>query len=179
MRQLLTLVVALFVGTAAWSADNTMECLQAQQACGKTCVANGGGMECATDCGADAARCMGLDKKDAGGSCFDKLAGEWSDGQGTWTFSGHDVKLVLNSTNYGPDAQQITELELSSCDGHRLHYKITRAALRNTVDPDFAYDKNPRNAPEEAARWNKVYEQPYAIIGGDSLNLGTSTYTRK
>lgn len=113
-----------------------------------------------------------------GSGCLGRLAGTWSHAVGgTWTFSGNQATLVLNSTNYGPRAQQITVLALSSCDNDTMTYKIVRAALINTVDPSFAYDKTPANAPN-APNWSKVNSQGYSI-SGNGLRFGNYTYAKR
>ncbi len=110
--------------------------------------------------------------------CVGKLAGSWTHATGgTWTFSGKQGTLVVNSTNYGPKAQQITVLALSSCDADTMTYKIVRAALVNTVDASFQYDRTPANAPG-LPNWVKVYTQPYAI-SVNGLKFGNFTYSRR
>jgi hypothetical protein len=111
--------------------------------------------------------------------CFKTLSGTWQHPVGgTWKFEGGNRgTLVLDSTNYGAAAQQITELSFTSCDSTVMHYKIVRAALINTVDPDMAYDKTPENAPT-AYRWSKVYTQAYSMVSGE-LALGNYTYRKQ
>lgn len=114
--------------------------------------------------------------------CFNSLLGSWYHSVGgTWTFSvegnTNKAKLILNSLNYGPAAQQITELAVSSCAGSSMSYKITRAALINTIDPSYAYDKTPENAPS-AYDWSKVYSQSYTL-SGYILAFGNYTYTKQ
>lgn len=105
------------------------------------------------------------------------LAGTWtSTDKGTWVFSGSKAVLTLDSINYGPRAQQITELALSSCTSSVLQYKIVRAALVNTVDPSFAYDHKPGST--NAVDWNKSYSQPYTL-SGTRLTIATDSYTRR
>lgn len=105
------------------------------------------------------------------------LAGTWaSTDKGTWVFSGSKAVLTLNSINYGPRAQQITELALSSCAASVLQYKIVRAALVNTVDPSFAYDHKPGST--NAVDWNKSYSQPYTL-SGTRLIIATDSYTKR
>lgn len=104
------------------------------------------------------------------------LAGSWTHSVGgTWAFSGSKAVLTLNSINYGPRAQQITELALSSCASGSLQYKIVRAALINTVDPSFAYDKKPGAAGVD---WNKSYNQPYTL-SGRSVTIGNYSYAKQ
>lgn len=104
------------------------------------------------------------------------LAGTWTSPQsGTWVFSGSKAVLTLDSINYGPRAQQITELALSSCASSVLQYKIVRAALINTVDPSFAYDKKPGSAGVD---WNKSYSQPYTL-SGSRLTIVNDIYTKQ
>ncbi|HCC53363.1 MAG TPA: hypothetical protein DEQ20_00290 [Desulfobulbaceae bacterium] len=113
-----------------------------------------------------------------GAACFSQLSGSWKHPVGgTWSFNGSNARLVLNSTNYGSAAQQITELAISSCDNNTMTYKIVRAALINTVDPSMAYDKTPANAPS-TPQWSKTHQQAYAISGG-SLKFGNYTYGRR
>lgn len=105
------------------------------------------------------------------------LAGTWASTQkGTWVFSGSKAVLTLDSINYGPRAQQITELALSSCASSVLQYKIVRAALVNTVDPSFAYDHKPGST--NAVDWNKSYSQPYTL-SGTRLTIATDSYTKR
>lgn len=118
-------------------------------------------------------------KKGSGSGNCSALAGKWTHPVGgTWTFAGKNATMVLNSTNYGPRAQQITVLNLSSCSKGTMTYKITRAALINTVEPQYAYDKTPANAPQQADKWNKVHNQAYAL-NGSSLQFGNYTYTKQ
>ena len=111
-------------------------------------------------------------------ACFNSLLGTWSHPvAGTWTFDGtNHAKSVIPSTNYGSAAQQITELSVSSCANNTMTYTIVRAALVNTVDPSFAYDKTPSNSPT-AFDWSKVYTQGYSI-SGSGLAFGNYTYTK-
>lgn len=107
------------------------------------------------------------------------LSGKWTHSVGgTWTFSENQATLVTNSLNYGAAAQQITVLNLSSCNNGTMTYKIGRAALINTVDPRYAYDKTPANAPQEAAKWSQVHNQAYSI-SGNGLKFGNYTYTKR
>ncbi len=111
-------------------------------------------------------------------SCFSNLAGSWRHPQGgIWTFNGATGKIVLNSTNFGDAAQQITELNISSCNNNTLVYTLTRAALVNTVDPTFAYDKTKESAPSDFD-WTKVYNQPYQL-SSQGLQLGKFTYIKQ
>jgi hypothetical protein len=104
-----------------------------------------------------------------GGDCFSKLSGMWAGtvegARVTWTFTGHTGKLVEDSSNYGPRAQQISEMNISSCENNTLKYKFTRAALVNTVDPSWAYDKTEATNIPATINWQKVYEQSYQISG--------------
>ncbi len=110
--------------------------------------------------------------------CVAKLAGTWVHATGgTWTFSGKQGTLVVNSSSYGPKAQQITVLSLSSCDGDSLTYKIVRTALVNTADASFQYDRTPASAPT-LPNWVKVYTQPYAI-SVNGLKFGNYTYAKR
>lgn len=111
--------------------------------------------------------------------CFATLQGVWTNNivGGTWTFTApNHAKVVLDALNYGSAAQQITEMDLTSCTSTSMSYKLTRAALVNTVDPSYAYDKSARTAPS-AYDWNKLYTQAYTV-SGNSLNLGNYTYTK-
>jgi hypothetical protein len=118
-------------------------------------------------------------KKGSGSGNCSALAGKWTNPVGgTWTFAGRNATMVLNSTNYGPRAQQITVLNLSSCSKGTMTYKITRAAMINTIEPQYAYDKTPENAPQQADKWNKVHTQAY-VLAGTSLQFGNFTYTRQ
>ena len=110
-------------------------------------------------------------------SCQQTLKGSWTHQVGgTWEFDGgNKAKIVLNSTNFGPRALQITELQLSGCTDTSLSYKIVRAALINTVDADMAYDKTPQNSE---GPWDKSFNQPYSL-SGNSLKLGNYSYERK
>lgn len=115
-------------------------------------------------------------------TCFNNLLGTWYHSVGgTWTFSVtggvNKAKLELNSLNYGPAAKQITELSVSACTSTSLTYTITRAALINTIDPSFAYEKTPANAPGEVD-WSKVYNQPYSL-SGSGLQFGNYTYAKQ
>jgi len=104
------------------------------------------------------------------------LAGTWTSPQsGTWVFSGSKAVLTLDSLNYGPRAQQITELALSSCASSVLQYKIVRAALINTVDPTYAYDAKPGTPGVD---WNKNYSQPYTL-NGNRLTIVNDVYTKR
>ncbi len=104
------------------------------------------------------------------------LAGTWtSSSVGTWVFSGSKAVLTLDSINYGARAQQITELALSSCANSTLQYKIVRAALINTVDPSFAYDKKPGDAGVD---WSKSYSQAYTL-SGNRLTIANDSYTKR
>jgi hypothetical protein len=103
------------------------------------------------------------------GDCGE-LEGSWSNPVGgTWTFSSGSGKLVVNSTNYGSRAQQITELKISSCSDGVLKYVIARAAMTNTDDPEYTYDKVP--PPKE-------YSQPYSLDSGE-LKIGNFTYMKQ
>jgi hypothetical protein len=98
------------------------------------------------------------------------LEGSWSNPVGgTWTFSSGSGKLVVNSTNYGSRAQQITELKISSCSDGVLKYIIERAAMTNTDDPEYTYDKVPPA---------KEYSQPYSLGSGE-LKIGNFTYMKQ
>lgn len=110
--------------------------------------------------------------------CVAKLAGTWVHATGgTWTFSGKQGTLVVNSSSYGPKAQQITVLSVSSCDTDTMTYKIVRTALINTADASFQYDRTPASAPN-LPNWVKVYTQPYAI-SVNGLKFGNYTYARR
>lgn len=112
-------------------------------------------------------------------SCFNALIGTWTNSivGGTWTFTAPNrAKIVLDALNYGDMAQQITEMTLTSCTSTSMSYKITRAALVNSVDPSFAYDKTASNDPG-AYDWSKINTQPYTV-SGNSFNTGGYTYTR-
>lgn len=111
-------------------------------------------------------------------NCVAKLAGTWVHATGgTWTFSGKQGTLVVNSGSYGPKAQQITVLSLSSCDADTMTYKIVRTALVNTADASFQYDRTPASAPN-LPNWVKVYTQPYAI-SVNGLKFGNFTYAKR
>jgi hypothetical protein len=128
------------------------------------------------------ARDAGAPGASSGGSttaCFNALVGAWSHPVGgTWSFTAPNrAKLVTPSLNYGAAAQQITELSVSSCANGTMTYTIVRAALVNTVDPSFAYDKTPANAAS-AFDWGKVYTQGYTIAGA-GLVFGNYTYAKQ
>ncbi len=112
-------------------------------------------------------------------ACFDKLTGSWEHPiGGTWIFAnGKKAELTVNSTNYGPAAQQITEFAVASCENNTMTYKIVRGALVNTVDPSFAYDKTQARTPA-AFNWAKEYQQPYEI-SGRTFKFGNFTYTKQ
>lgn len=110
--------------------------------------------------------------------CVAKLAGAWVHATGgTWTFSGKQGTLVVNSSSYGPKAQQITVLSLSSCDADTMTYKIVRTALVNTADASFQYDRTPASAPN-LPNWVKDYTQPYAI-SVNGLKFGNFIYAKR
>ena len=114
----------------------------------------------------------------ASGSCLAKLTGSWTHPVGgTWNFFGNKGKLIVNSSNYGPRAQQITDLEVSSCENDTMTYKIVRAQLKNTADPGTAYDKTPDNTPT-LPTWRKVHTQPYSI-SANGLKFGDHTYAKR
>lgn len=104
------------------------------------------------------------------------LEGTWtSSNVGTWVFSGSKGVLTLDSINYGRAAQQITELALSSCANSTLQYKIVRAALINTIDPSFAYDKRPGDAGVD---WSRSYSQAYTL-SGSRLTIANDSYVKR
>jgi len=110
--------------------------------------------------------------------CLNRLSGAWEHPVGgTWEFEGNKARMVLNSTNYGSAAKQITELSLFTCDGNTMKYKIVRAALINTVDPSMAYDKTPANTPN-LQNWSKTHTQAYSI-SGNALKFGNYTYIKQ
>lgn len=112
-----------------------------------------------------------------GPSDCSRLQGTWRHPvAGTWTFQGNRASSMINSTNYGAAARQITELSISSCANGTLTYKIVRAALINTVDPSMAYDKTPANSPNRG-NWSQIHNQAYSI-SGNSLKFGNYTYSR-
>lgn len=114
----------------------------------------------------------------ASGACLAKLTGSWTHPVGgTWNFFSNKGKLIVNSNNYGPRAQQITDLEVSSCENDTMTYKIVRAQLKNTVDPGTAYDKTPENSPT-LPTWRKVHTQPYSI-SANGLKFGDHTYVKR
>lgn len=113
-----------------------------------------------------------------GTDCIARLAGTWVHATGgTWNFSGKQGTLTVNAASYGPKAQQITVLSLSSCDAETLTYKIVRTALVNTADASFQYDRTPASAPN-LPNWVKVYTQPYAI-SVNGLKFGNYTYAKR
>ena len=98
------------------------------------------------------------------------LQGTWSNPVGgTWSFGQGSGKLVLNSSNFGSRAQQITELDIVSCDGGNLTFIVTRAKMVNTDDPEYAYDKAPPK---------KESSTPYSL-SGDELKIGNFTYVKR
>jgi hypothetical protein len=108
-------------------------------------------------------------------SCLDALQGTWShDVGGEWTFSGSTGTLVLRSTNQGGTARQTTVMEISSCDGGTLRYRLVRAAMESAYG---SYDKTEDNDQPPTVNWSKVYNQAYSL-SGDSLRLGNYTYER-
>jgi hypothetical protein len=110
--------------------------------------------------------------------CMSDVSGKWEHPiGGTWTISGSTMTLELNSENYGPRAKQITVLKLSSCEGGMMTYRIIRAALINTIDPTFAYEKTRESTPD-AFDWSKEYKQPFEL-SRQTLKYGNYTYTKQ
>ena len=104
------------------------------------------------------------------------LQGTWTSPiVGTWVFTGSIGRLTVDSLNYGPRAQQITELALSSCANNTLQYKLVRAALVNAIDPTFAYDKTPG---DPGVDWNRSFSQPYTLVG-NRLTIANDVYTKQ
>ncbi len=111
-------------------------------------------------------------------ACLGKLSGAWAHpAGGTWTFEGSQATRVVDSTHYGPRAQEITVLALLMCDSDNLTYRIMRQALVNTGNPVQAFDKTPSSEPGLAA-WEKVYTQRYAISGA-GLRFGSHTFAKR
>jgi hypothetical protein len=114
----------------------------------------------------------------AASPCLGKLSGAWAHAVGgTWTFAGSQGTLVVNSSNYGASAQQITVMNVSSCENDTVTYKVVRLALVNTDDPKLAYDKTPANEPA-LSTWAKVNTQRYTITAG-GLRFGNYTFARR
>lgn len=111
-------------------------------------------------------------------ACLGKLAGAWAHSAGgTWTFDGGQATRVVESTHYGPRAQEITVLALLMCDSDNLTYRIVRQALVNTGNPAQAFDKTPASEPGLAV-WEKVYTQRYAVSGA-GLRFGSHTFAKR
>lgn len=111
-------------------------------------------------------------------ACLGKLAGAWAHSAGgTWTFEGGQATRVVESTHYGPRAQEITVLALLMCDSDNLTYRIVRQALVNTGNPAQAFDKTPASEPGLAV-WEKVYTQRYAVSGA-GLRFGSHTFAKR
>lgn len=111
-------------------------------------------------------------------ACLGKLAGAWAHSAGgTWTFDGGQATRVVESTHYGPRAQEITGLALLMCDSDNLTYRIVRQALVNTGNPAQAFDKTPASEPGLAV-WEKVYTQRYAVSGA-GLRFGSHTFAKR
>jgi pSer/pThr/pTyr-binding forkhead associated (FHA) protein len=114
----------------------------------------------------------------AASPCLAKLSGAWSHAVGgTWTFAGSQGTLAVNSSNYGASAQQITAINVSSCENDTVTYKVVRLALVNTDDPKLAYDKTPANEPA-LSTWAKVNTQRYTITAS-GLRLGNYTFAKR
>ena len=111
-------------------------------------------------------------------ACLGKLSGAWAHSAGgTWTFEGGQGTRVVESTHYGPRAQEITVLALLMCDSDNLTYRIVRQALVNTGNPAQAFDKTPASEPGLAV-WEKVYTQRYAVSGA-GLRFGSHTFAKR
>ena len=111
-------------------------------------------------------------------ACLGKLSGAWAHSAGgTWTFEGGQATRVVESTHYGPRAQEITGLALLMCDSDNLTYRIVRQALVNTGNPAQAFDKTPASEPGLAV-WEKVYTQRYAGTGA-GLRFGSHTFAKR
>ena len=114
----------------------------------------------------------------AASACLGKLSGAWAHSAGgTWTFEGGQATRVVESTHYGPRAQEITVLALLMCDSDNLTYRIVRQALVNTGNPAQAFDKTPASEPGLAV-WEKVYTQRYAVSGA-GLRFGSHTFAKR
>lgn len=103
-------------------------------------------------------------------ACFKELIATWNSTNAQepvrWTFdSNYHATMVQDSLNYGPAAQRIYEMVISSCANNKFTYKYVRAAIVNTVDPSWAYDKTLANSPNDSY-WTKVYNQEYSVSGG-------------
>lgn len=114
----------------------------------------------------------------AAAPCFGRLSGTWSHPVGgTWTFADNQITRVVESSNHGPRARQITVMNVSSCENGTMSYRIVRLALVDTDNPSQAYDKTEVNSPTLSV-WAKVNSQRYAISSA-GLRFGKYTYARQ
>ena len=114
----------------------------------------------------------------AAAPCFGRLSGAWSHPvRGTWTFAGNQGTRVAESRGYGSRAQQITVMNVSSCENDTMTYMFVRLALVDTDDPGQAYDKTAANSPNLSI-WAKINTQRYAISSA-GLRFGNYTYAKR
>ncbi len=110
--------------------------------------------------------------------CLGRLSGVWSHpAGGTWTFTGNQGSRVVESKDYGSKAQQITVMNVYSCEKDTLTYKYVRFALTGTDDPSLAYDRTEANTPSLTI-WAKVHTLRYSISKA-GLRLGNYTYAKR
>lgn len=114
----------------------------------------------------------------AASPCLGRLSGKWSHPVGgTWTFAGNQGTRVVESSEYGSRARQITVINVSSCDNDTMTYKVVRLALINPDDPGMAYDRTEANIPNLSI-WAKANAQRFAISGA-GLRFGGYTYAKR